>query len=624
MYKSTDTNAPTLSGISLINLLNTCLVTGYPTVSVVSLTQTGNIATATIASNSTLVTGNYLKIAGTDQSDYNGTFQVTVVNSTTFTYTLANNPVSPATGTIFYSKAGLGWTQPFNLDPWTVSWDPALDPYYSNEVLLLHGDGTNGSTTFTDSGPSPKTATPSGNAQISTAQSKVGGASMSFDGSGDYLTIPTSTDFDLGNIYTIEFWIKPTSLGGGVLHRGFYTSGTSTWAGLAFSIRFVSNNLRCYFYGTTTATEQYIDAPGIVVNGWTHVAMVRNGTVGTVYVNGVLAGTLTGLNTCAVSSQTLRIGEWDFSAAVEYLNGYLDDIRITKGVARYVSNFTPGISIGTYRSANMSTNQFYLRIVETGASAGGLKEVVATGFETMTDASTGTGQFPTSAQNGNNGVIWTKSITADSTVRAWTLIGDDKTFYLLMANGTRTTAFGFGHLITVKPGDGYNTFIGGQNTANSSLPGELTFSGQSSFSSPSVGGVYLARSYSQFGVSVPAFNTSYNSTKPPYQPWNMSDGPYGNVGPPCPSPVDFGYIFLQIFMGETSAGVLRGRLPGWYHLWSVGSGYLSMNTPFANYDEITSISNMPNAKLVNLTCEQYQPNGYHGGKIFIDFVGPWV
>jgi hypothetical protein len=66
---------------------------------------------------------------------------------------------------------------------------PSEDPYYGNVSLLLRGNGTNGSTTIIDSSPSPKTVTAFGNAQISTAQSKFGGSSIAFDGTGDYLDV---------------------------------------------------------------------------------------------------------------------------------------------------------------------------------------------------------------------------------------------------------------------------------------------------------------------------------------------------------------------------------------------------------------------------------------------------
>lgn len=211
-------------------------------------------------------------------------------------------------------------------------------------VLLLNGNGTNGSTTFTDSASPAKTVTANGNAQLTTSTVRYGTASMLFDGAGDFLTVPTSTDFDLGSTYTIEFWINPTSVVSpfGILHRGFYTaSGGGIWSGLSFSIRSFSTLVRFYFWATTNANEQYIDTPPLSAGVWTHVAMVRNGTNGTVYFNGTSVGTISGLNTNAASTETLRIGRWDFSAGNEDFNGVLDDVRITRGGARYTGNFTP-------------------------------------------------------------------------------------------------------------------------------------------------------------------------------------------------------------------------------------------------------------------------------------------
>jgi hypothetical protein len=189
-----------------------------------------------------------------------------------------------------------------------------------------------------------------GSAAVSTTQSKFGGSSIAFNGSTSYVNIPSNQLFDLGTVYTIEFWMYPNSLGsGGILHRGFYQTGIDTWTSpIAFSIRIISSTLRCYFWGTTVSNEQYIDAsPAPSIGAWNHVAMVRNGTTGAVYINGVSAGTITGLNTPSASSRDLRIGLWDFSAGNFYYDGYLDDIRITRGVARYTTNFTPPVSAFT-------------------------------------------------------------------------------------------------------------------------------------------------------------------------------------------------------------------------------------------------------------------------------------
>ena len=216
------------------------------------------------------------------------------------------------------------------------------DAYYPQVAALLHFDGVNGSTTITDNSKNNLTVTATNGASISTAQSKFGGASALFDGTNDYLSIASNSVFDLLGDYTIEFWAYSSNFAsGGYLHRAFYTTGTGTWSGLSFSIRGMSSNIRFYFYATTSANEQKIDVSLPSNNAWHHFAMVKSGTTGTVYVDGTLAGTITSLNTPAASSQTLRIGVWDYSAASEYFNGYIDELRITNGYARYTGNFTP-------------------------------------------------------------------------------------------------------------------------------------------------------------------------------------------------------------------------------------------------------------------------------------------
>lgn len=220
----------------------------------------------------------------------------------------------------------------------------AGDPYIDNVSLLLHGDGANGSTVFTDSSKAPKTVTPVGGAQIGTAQAKFGGSSMAFNGTTSKLIVPSSTAFDLGDTYTIELWVRLNTLASslGLVHRGFYQTTNGAWDGLAFSIRSFPTLMRVYFYGTTYASEQVIDVPNaLTVNTWTHIAMVRNGTNGEVFIDGLSRGTIAGLNTPAASAQDLRIGVWDYSANSEWLDGCIDDLRITKGVARYTGAFTP-------------------------------------------------------------------------------------------------------------------------------------------------------------------------------------------------------------------------------------------------------------------------------------------
>jgi hypothetical protein len=101
---------------------------------------------------------------------------------------------------------------------YTTTFTPSTSPFVNdaNTLLLLHMDGTNGSTVFRDDngiiGSTPKAITANGNAQISTAQSKFSGSSALFDGTGDFLLLGHNTDLNFGpNNFTVEFWINFTN-----------------------------------------------------------------------------------------------------------------------------------------------------------------------------------------------------------------------------------------------------------------------------------------------------------------------------------------------------------------------------------------------------------------------------
>ena len=204
------------------------------------------------------------------------------------------------------------------------------DPYFSNVSILLHGDGTNGSTTFTDSSSNNHTLTVNGDTQISTAQSKFGGASMYFDGNGDYLTVSDSS-LALGTgEYTIELWVyilSATSL------EAMASCGISTSANGSWQLRFGNNGIINFRVGTTTKLSTTIS-----FNTWHHLAVTRDSSnTGRMFLNGTLEDSSTFNNNH--SQDALKIGV--SRNLGYYFDGYIDDFRITKGVARYTSNFTP-------------------------------------------------------------------------------------------------------------------------------------------------------------------------------------------------------------------------------------------------------------------------------------------
>jgi hypothetical protein len=210
------------------------------------------------------------------------------------------------------------------------------DPNFANVSLLLHGDGANGSTTIIDSSPSPKTVTAFGDAQISTAQSKFGGASILLDGSGDYLSTPHTSAYDISSgDFTLECWIRPVSVS---VSQTFIS--TRPQGNNGFIFRQNNTSLLFAFIGASAANTTSPET--LLANTWHHVAATRFGNDFRVFVDGQ-AGTVktTSANGIPSTSTTLHIGVEVVNLLNNPFNGYIDDLRITKGVARYTANFTP-------------------------------------------------------------------------------------------------------------------------------------------------------------------------------------------------------------------------------------------------------------------------------------------
>jgi|GEM_PF-1473807 len=211
------------------------------------------------------------------------------------------------------------------------------DPNYSSVSLLLHFDGANGSTTFTDNSPSPKTVTKFGDAQISTTQSKFGGSSAYFDGTGDYLSIPSSNDFLFGtNDFTVELWLYRLGASDKTLVR--YGNASSTSQPGSWEINIQGNNLIGFFYNYYTSSNWLFSSAAVVNSTWTHIAVTKSNNTLRIFINGVLSNSGPFTTDLNYNNGTLWIGG---TSSQQQLNGYIDDLRITKGVARYTNNFSP-------------------------------------------------------------------------------------------------------------------------------------------------------------------------------------------------------------------------------------------------------------------------------------------
>jgi len=170
----------------------------------------------------------------------------------------------------------------------------------------------------------------SGNAQLSTAVKKYGSASMYFDGTGDYLTIPTNPGFVFGTgDFTIEAWFYIVSGAAGAI---FDTRSGSI--GVTPLLFFSSSTLRYYMNGGELITS----GTTLSAATWYHVALARSSGSSKMFLNGVQTGSTAADTNNFILTNTINIGRGNDGNNV--LNGYIDELRITKGFARYTANFT--------------------------------------------------------------------------------------------------------------------------------------------------------------------------------------------------------------------------------------------------------------------------------------------
>jgi hypothetical protein len=215
------------------------------------------------------------------------------------------------------------------------------DPYFSSVVLLVANDNKgNGTTSFADQSSAARAITVNGNAQYSTARVPTGMTSSYLgDGTGDFLSALDSTDFAFGTgDFTLEAYV--------------YWNTASSFRTI-FSKRLSSVPSQWIFLGSNgTAIQWYASSGGgafdiasaksvgtLSTGQWFHVALTRNGTSFTPWLNGVAgSGTVTSSASIGVDTNALRVGA-DSNALS--LDGNIACARITKGVARYTGAFTP-------------------------------------------------------------------------------------------------------------------------------------------------------------------------------------------------------------------------------------------------------------------------------------------
>lgn len=179
------------------------------------------------------------------------------------------------------------------------------------------------------------------NTHVENAVKKYGTGSYQFATSGDELIIPWGSQFDFGTgNFTIEGWVYPTDSSGGTIISWGENVDNRFDLGWQVSsyFRLLNDN------PTLTTLQATNSAVSDFLNSWMHFALVRDGDTWEIFLNGTSEGTTTisdPIATGSVSGVCIGARRYDSGTSYDRLVGYIDDLRITKGVARYTSNFTP-------------------------------------------------------------------------------------------------------------------------------------------------------------------------------------------------------------------------------------------------------------------------------------------
>ena len=296
---------------------------------------------------------------------------------TTNTGARAGVPDAPTIGTASAgnAQASVAFTAPANTGGYPITQYMAAnftDPYFNNVSILMHMEGANQGKVFTD--VKGHTVNAYGSANTATTLSKFGNSSAYFStGSAGYLSVAgdSSTDFGLGD-FTIEFWLLPDSFAMYPATRQLINKATTintdgTGTNLSWRLGQWSGgptqhylNIQLATSPTFWALSSDIDISALNTSTWTHIALVRQSGVLKVFANGILKDSYP-FNSYIPDVTTAPIWVGANPDGSESYKGFLDELRITKGVARYTANFT--VPIASFPDALIPANS------ATGASS---------------------------------------------------------------------------------------------------------------------------------------------------------------------------------------------------------------------------------------------------------------
>lgn len=274
-------------------------------------------------------------------------------------------------------------------------------------------------------------------------------------------------------------------------------------------------------------------------------------------------------------------------------------------------------NVAVFRSADVTGTRPYLRVDDTGTFTARVR-----GYESMTDADTGTGPFPTDAQ-GSGGGHWCKSDSATTAARKWVLVADSKTFYLAVCWTAPGAHVGdpfslhcaFGDADSFKPADAYSGFLHcASSNITGSIPGNTTEELDLVYfdvtSAAAYSRTYFARGHAGVGGSIVARRVA--TLSPPLQVGGQRSGAGGWAYPNGP---DGGLYLGRMLFGELSGNALRGAVRGCHWAPQTIGGTSGTPGPFSSRERVTGVTGLTGRSLLSVVSAT--------GVAFFDITGPW-
>jgi hypothetical protein len=301
-----------------------------------SINFVGNISQFRYVNGTAIYTTNFTPPTAPLTAVANTKILILTVGNATDTSTVAAT-VSTVSGPVTISRA--------------TKFGSLYDPLDYTTSLLLHGDNVNGSTVFVDSARG-RTITRTGTTTtISTTQFKFGGSSMNFTGAiANLLQTPSSSSTSMGtDNFTYDFWMWPDSTSNTALNiplSNFLGSFAANFWGFYYNRAGNTKTMAIFNFNANNASPIMESAGGLITDqAWNHIALVRNGSTLTLYINGTSAATFainaTSWDGNAATSIYIGAGSTDGANAYIY-KGYLEEVRVSK-MARWTANFTPPV-----------------------------------------------------------------------------------------------------------------------------------------------------------------------------------------------------------------------------------------------------------------------------------------